>query len=145
MPIDLYEAQSFSAIGFTVAIKGEGTALVARLGVRADDGTGTKPGALIKDYGTVSVESTGEKTISVTQSYGPGRIWIGIVIQGTALTVGPTLNGIATYGGTTRGVDTLGNTSQRALKVSGITGVFGAEPGTIERVALAPLLGLKAA
>lgn len=55
---------------------------IARLGIYAD-GTNLYPGALVKDYGTVSVAATGVVATSGDQSLTKGLYWLVLVSDGT--------------------------------------------------------------
>jgi hypothetical protein len=143
LPVDLGVAQTIKSIACQCQTKGEGTALLLRMGVYADDGTGTKPKALLHDFGTISAEATGERAIEAEHTYGPGRIWVAHVIQGT-LTVGPKLTSITSVAGLTLGVTNLGNNSPHGLKQTGVSGALPAEATpSSEPIGTVPLVGLK--
>jgi len=54
---------------------------VARLGIYLD-GTNLYPGALLLDAGTVTVDATGSRTITVSQALTKGLYWLGFVSDG---------------------------------------------------------------
>lgn len=56
---------------------------LARLMVYDDDGAGGKPGTLLLDAGTVLVDSTGSKAITINFTPPHGGVWIAVVSDGT--------------------------------------------------------------
>jgi hypothetical protein len=78
-PIDL-GACTITGFTLNVSAAGDGAA-IAKVGIYYDIG-GIRPGNLIATLGTVSVTSTGIKTLSgLTQAWAGGRLWIGAVEQ----------------------------------------------------------------
>ena len=63
---------------------------VARLGVYADSGGGL-PGALVFDAGSVAIDSTGSKEVTINETLSPGLYWVVTVAQDSGTS--PTVNG----------------------------------------------------
>lgn len=83
-PINFLSALTTSAIAVNVAEAGEGAGQQVRLGVYADDGTGSKPtGKPLWDAGAVSTTVVGQRPIEADKSWEPGRYWLGVNLQGT--------------------------------------------------------------
>jgi hypothetical protein len=97
-PIVLQAAATGTTLVANVNTAGEAGSTL-RLGLYADTG-GPYPGALIVDAGTVSVASSGAKTITISQSLPAGVYWLAGVIQ-NAPTTPPVMSGI---GGNVPGV-----------------------------------------
>ena len=72
--IDSAETLSYTAIGINVASAGAG-GTVARLGIyEASEGVGGyQPGNLVIDAGTVAIDSTGEKTVVISETLEQGQ------------------------------------------------------------------------
>jgi hypothetical protein len=71
-------ATSFQAIlGWVATLQASNT---YRLGIYQDNGSGV-PGALILDAGTIDASTTGQKSITISQSLS-GLIWLAAVEQG---------------------------------------------------------------
>lgn len=87
-PMDVPLALTLTGLAIEVTSAGDASC-VSRLGIYADDGTGY-PGALVLDAGTVAADSTGVKTITISQALTTGRYWVGAATQGAA-TVQPTI------------------------------------------------------
>lgn len=86
VPWDL--AEPVDVDRFTVEVTTAGTAgSVHRLIAYADDGTGTRPGSLLLDAGTVDTTTTGLKTLTVAVTLPLGRVWLAAVCQGAPSTV----------------------------------------------------------
>ncbi len=143
LPIGVAAKTSFKNIGCFVTVKAEGTAFVFRMGLYADDGTGAKPtGEPLLDAGTVSAEATGERSIAINQTLEPGRYWLAWVMQGTTLTVFPTIS-TCTSSSRSLGMKNLEPNNYGCLKQT--TEVAGPLPaiGTLEPAATNPLIGLQ--
>jgi hypothetical protein len=80
-PVWVPEALSFNAISLNVS-SGVASA-VFRLGVYSST-SNYKPGTLLFDAGTVAATTTGIKTASITQTFGPGLFWLVAVAQTAA-------------------------------------------------------------
>jgi hypothetical protein len=77
VPLFLPKAVTIDRIAISVSAVGGATS-VTRLGVYASD-TDLWPAALVADFGTVATGSgdgTGQKEITVSQSIGPGLVWL---------------------------------------------------------------------
>ena len=81
-PFRLNATTTFDRIGIDVATAA-GAGGVARLGIYASDATGGLPGTLILDAGTVAIDSTGGKTITISQQLTAGMYWLAIINQTT--------------------------------------------------------------
>lgn len=80
-PFDLQRAITLAKLACNVTTGGTAGSTI-RVGVYASDGAGGI-GSLVVDAGTVTGDSTGVKTITLTQAAGPDRLWFGAVWQGT--------------------------------------------------------------
>lgn len=83
-PYAVEQSVSFDRVSILVQTAGA-AGKIARIMAYAPDGTNGKPGTLLKDYGTVLVDSTGTKSISSTftpTNYG-GGFWLAVVSDGT--------------------------------------------------------------
>jgi len=67
---------------------------VARLVIYSPDGTGGMPGAVVLDAGTVAIDTTGGKTITISQALSAGFYWLAVIGQ-TA--TGAALRGTVSY------------------------------------------------
>lgn len=79
VPFPVGKRTTFAEIGLQVSAAGSAN---ARLGIYAN-GDG-EPADLILDAGTVSVASTGVKTIAISQELDPGWVWLAAVFQSGA-------------------------------------------------------------
>lgn len=80
-PFDCQRSITISKLACNVTTAGSSGTTI-RLGVYASDGAGGI-GNLIVDGGTVAGDTTGVKTITLSQAAGPDRLWFGAVWQGT--------------------------------------------------------------
>lgn len=79
-PFDIEVATAFqSMFAWVITAQASNT---FRLGIYGD--TSGAPGALIVDAGTIDASSTGAKTVSISVTANPGRLWLAIVQQGGA-------------------------------------------------------------
>lgn len=73
------------ALALQVVAGNAGGSAVLRMGVHADDGAGS-PGTLVKDAGSVSINTNGLKELSFTgvdmSAYFGKRMWLAVVFQG---------------------------------------------------------------
>lgn len=78
-------AKSYDRIAVNVqTLAVGGTLPELRLGIYADLGSGTKPAALMTDYGTVSVTAgTGPQAVTISPTLQPGRYWLGALYTHT--------------------------------------------------------------
>lgn len=83
-PFDVPRSLTLSGLAVEVSTAGEASSTF-RFGIYADDGTGY-PGLLVLDAGTVAADTTGVKTLTISQALTPGRYWVGGVTQGAATT-----------------------------------------------------------
>lgn len=124
-PMDVPRALTLTGLAVEVTTAGE-TGCTFRLGIYGDDGTGY-PGALILDAGTVAADTTGVKTVTISQALLPGRCWVGGATQGAATTA-PTIRTPA------NAMVSIGQTATPGTSSSNIaysqTGVSGALPST---------------
>jgi len=65
---------TIQSLSINVSTAASATSTVVRLGIYADNGSGS-PGSLVLDAGTVQINSTGIKTITVSQSLPKGIYW----------------------------------------------------------------------
>lgn len=101
-PMDVPRSLTVSGLAVEVTAAGEASSTF-RFGIYADDGTGY-PGVLVLDAGTVAADSTGVKTITISQALTPGRYWVGGVTQGaatTAATIRTPANAMVSIGSST--------------------------------------------
>ena len=81
VPFRLASGVTFDRIGCDVATVGSAGA-VLRLGIWQADGTGSVPGTLVLDAGTVQADTgTGSRTITISQALSAGVYWLGVVNQ----------------------------------------------------------------
>lgn len=107
---------------------------VVRLGLYADDGTGTRPGTLLVDAGTIDATTTGVKTSgAITVTLTPGRYWAAAVIQGAPTTT-PTLR----VNNGTSGAIPLPSLPNLAAMFPAASGVTGALPATCPALSATP-------
>lgn len=85
IPLAISETHTFIRIGVEVTTGGSAGS-VLRFGLYDDTGA-NGPGALILDGGTVATTGTGAKTVVISQSLAPGRVWIAVVGQVAAPTL----------------------------------------------------------
>ena len=84
-PIYIPTSHTFTAIGVGVNLAAAAGGVV-RLGLYADNGSGY-PGALVTDYGTVSVAASGLASISITEALTAGNLyWLCAAFQGSPAT-----------------------------------------------------------
>jgi hypothetical protein len=136
IPLLIENRRAFDRIACDVTTAG-GTGGLARLGIYQSDVNGM-PSSLIVDAGTVANTTTGAKTVSISQTLGPGLYWLALVSQ----------TATATYRSITQSqipvpVSTLSNASgvgfQHSGAVSGVLPaafVYGAGLTNCPRVAL---------
>lgn len=74
-------ARNMTISGISIEVTTLASGASARLGIYSDNDS-LYPGSLVKDCGTVSVASTGIKTISVTQALTKGIYWLVLVSNG---------------------------------------------------------------
>lgn len=79
-PIFIPQAVTLTSISINCTTLG-GTGSVVRLGIYKDNAG--RPGALLLDAGTVSTNTTGTKTITISQAVSPGLYWLAACAQGT--------------------------------------------------------------
>lgn len=79
------ETTTYTAIGLQVTTAGGG-GTVARLGLYEADqtATGYRPGALIVDAGTVSIASTGTKSIAISETLQRGQVYFTAIVHDAA-------------------------------------------------------------
>lgn len=134
LPIYFSESVSLQAVAVECVTTPGSPGAVVRIGIWQDDGHGN-PGTLLKDCGTADVTSTGVKTVAISPALvlGPGRFYIGAVVQGSPTTV-PTMryiNGHPLW----NLYDTAANaTSQNQLcwRQQSVTGALGNFTGTTQ-------------
>lgn len=93
VPFRLNASTTFDRIGIDVATAAAAGG-VARLGIFASDAAGALPGTLILDAGTVAIDTTGGKSITISQLLAAGVYWLAVVEQ-TA--TGAALRAIVSY------------------------------------------------
>lgn len=134
-PLDVPQPLPISDL--SLAITAGGTAgCTMRLGIYADDGTGTYPGALVLDAGTVAADAIAVPAISsLTTLLLPGRYWVGAVLQGAPASQ-PTVRTFSNSLGRVTRIGTTAPTSSTSVPVAGwaVTGVTGALPSTFPAV-----------
>jgi len=115
-------SQAFDRIGITVST-GAASSTV-RLGIYND--SSALPGTVLLDAGTIDASTTGDKTITITQTLTRGRWWIVGVAQGGA----PTLNTVTGVNPHV-GKPTAGASGHNiAYHVTGVTGALPSPFGT---------------
>jgi hypothetical protein len=107
------ETISYTAVGMNVSLAGNAGS-IARLGIYEADETasGYTPGALIVDAGTVAIDSTGVKTIAISEALERGRPYFTAFVHNA--TSGPSVlrcDGVETF---------LSPTTGRAAAAAGI-------------------------
>lgn len=143
VPFVLAVAKTFDRIGIDVAVASGATG-VARLGIFANSASGT-PGTLILDAGTVAVDTTGGKAITISQLLQPGLYWLAVAGQ-----VAGTVQYRATVAGQKQSAYFSGANmfvaaeAGVALAGVGITGAFASNP-TITDNDRGAIIGLRAA
>jgi hypothetical protein len=150
IPLDLAVDTTVASLGSSLSVVGAGTGLAMREGLYADDGTGSRPTGSPLYEGATTWDPTGATGDKNTQFPGgtnvvlpAGRYWRAIVVQGSALTTGPTLtaaNGMLVQ----IGAAVLTNANHRTWVQSSVSGALPAVSG-IFRSGLNPLLALKVA
>lgn len=126
-PFDAQRPITISKLACNVTTAGSSGTTI-RLGVYGSDGAGGI-GNLVMDGGTVAGDTTGVKTITLSQAAGPDRLWLGAVWQGTNSTA-PVLQAYS------RALPFIGWTSYVqfppivAYQYTGITGALPASLGT---------------
>ncbi len=96
LPVYVERSRTFTQIGLHVIIAGAG-GTVARLGIYAAtfDGSGDlTPGALTLDAGTVSVATTGQKSIAISVTLAQGFHFFAISSDGTPTMTRPSSSGV---------------------------------------------------
>jgi len=73
-PYCVTSATTIQSLSINVTSAAGQSSTVVRLGIYADNGSGS-PGSLVLDAGTVQVNSTGTKTITVSQALAKGVYW----------------------------------------------------------------------
>lgn len=82
IPLFIPKAATFDRI--FAEVTGAGTAgAVVRLGIYADDGSGS-PGALIVDGGTIDGTSATIQSVTISQALSAGWVWLASAVQGAA-------------------------------------------------------------
>jgi hypothetical protein len=81
-PLFIARNLTIDRIAMEVATAGAGGTKV-RLGIYNGDGTNLYPGSLLLDAGEVAVDSTGIKTITISQALTKGLYWVAMVSDGT--------------------------------------------------------------
>jgi hypothetical protein len=110
-PIQIPKIVTLDRIGCEVTVVGQTGSTIA-LCIFGDDGTGY-PGPLVLNAGTVAVDITGVKELTISQLLKPGTYWIGGVITGSSTTP-PTLrllNGSETFVGVPTNTAALSSTA----------------------------------
>lgn len=87
-PLWIFRRRTFDQVLCEVTSGSVGT---IRLGIYHDDGTGSKPGALLSDLGTVDSNLAAVKTLSISLTLDPGFYWRAIGFSST-----PTMQCFAT-------------------------------------------------
>jgi hypothetical protein len=94
-PFIVNATQTFTALAVNVTVAGTSGVALTRLGIYSDNGSGY-PGSLLVDAGTVASDTTGWKTVTISQSLAPGIYWLVAVTQGAPAAV-PTYTAIASH------------------------------------------------
>lgn len=139
VPLDVASAFTINKIAAEVTTVGSAGS-VLRYGLYADDGTGTTPGALLDDWGTIAATSLGLRTLTVGKALTPGRYWLAVVAQGVPVTNPVLRTSAATLGQPLTA--TPANLAIIAPARSGVTGALPtpAAPSTV--ASLIPRFGL---
>lgn len=95
IPFVVHHKQTFDRISIRVTTAGDASSVV-RLGIYVAKLDGT-PGDLVLDAGTVALDSTGVKEITISQSLEPGAYWLAAVCDGLSAT-NPVFSKPSTYG-----------------------------------------------
>lgn len=77
---------TFDRVGLYISTGQSGATV--RMGIYSDDGN-NRPSSLIVDFGTVDASSSGNVTLTISQTLAAGTYWVGGVSQGTTA---PTVN-----------------------------------------------------
>lgn len=127
-PVDVDRPATLSALLAEITSAGSAGAAL-RLGVYEDDGTGTYPGALVVDAGTIdgTVVATASITLNTAVKLKPGRYWVGGAVQGGATTKPATRN-VGNVGGFN--MPTQAASANTVAMGSAAVGVSGALPAT---------------
>jgi hypothetical protein len=147
-PLDIAVAHTFVKIACCVTTAGSSGA-VFRMGLYADDGTGSRPtGAPLLDAGTKVATSVGDQTITISYAASVGRIWAGLVTQGAPTTTPSymstgTMLEIPPAYLSTSGLG-ASNYSYRCWQMSSVTGSLPTLSGIAKTNASTPYIGLGA-
>lgn len=127
---------SITRIGAEFTVAGSDAASVFRIGVYADDGTGTPTGPALLDAGSISTGTgnagtvatggtPGNYEITVAATFAPGLYWVGGVVQaapGTQPTLRTVASGVAPVSAGTS-IPAAGQVTV-ALSLAGVTGAL---------------------
>lgn len=143
-PFDVDEQAALDRIAVSITDAGTSGAEV-RLGLYDDDGDGS-PGALIVDAGTVDGTTAGDKAITISETVGPGRIWMVAVNQGGASTT-PQLRYVSASAFPKAGSlsKVVGSDDQIAVVKTGLTGALPDPWGSTSRGNNPPLVAVRLA
>lgn len=127
--------EAIPVVGVGIEVTGAGSAgAVVRPMLYADDGTGTRPGALLTDPGTVDATTTGVKmSAAISLSLAPGRYWAAAVIQGA-----PTTTPVLRVNNGTTGPIPLPSLPNLAAMFPAASGVTGGLPATCPALSATP-------
>jgi hypothetical protein len=75
-PFLISKSSTFDAIGLGVTTAAAGA--VARLGIYSSSSTTFYPTTLLTDYGTVALDTTGIKTVTIAATLSPGIYWLAV-------------------------------------------------------------------
>lgn len=92
-PFTISKKVTVTKIAINVTVQGD-SSTTARLAIYSAAATTKYPGALLLDCGTVAIDSTGVKEISISQSLDPGLYWLAI---NHGSTTSPTLRSVGSY------------------------------------------------
>lgn len=142
-PFRLDVTTTFDRIGIDVATAAAATG-VCRLGIFAADAAGAMPGTLVLDAGTVLVDSTGQKNITISQALTAGVYWLAADNQVAA---GCNLRSVVSYDPlvpyATGASMFIGTTAPGGMFANTISGAFASTPTIVDNDN-GPIIGLRA-